>query len=122
MKFRDHKYTWERPYMAQKHQWSFRGPEGGLHLHVILMADQEKYPDPSCGLEFHYMRDPTGGREAPHHKQCWLLGGPCWHDGTSLYASETVWPRVERMLPDHDAIFRYLETIYDEHFAKEIEA
>lgn len=115
MKFVDHKYEWTQRYMATRHQWSFRGPRGGLHLSVNVMPDRG-LGRADAGLEFHHAYDPSGGNEAAHHTNCWLLGGPCWHDGTALYASETVWPRVEQMMPDHDAIFRYLETLYDQHF------
>ncbi len=117
-KFLDQKYTWQRHWKCTKHQWSFRGPDGGIHLHVSIMDDDAKFPDPSCGLEFHHHRQPYSELEASHHSTCWLTGQPCWHDGTSLYASETVWPRVKFMLErgDHADIFRYLESIYFEHF------
>jgi len=121
MKFRGHKYTWVRPFDQVQHQWELRGPRGGISFHVSLWegkdaAKHEKFGGPSCGLEFHHSFDPTGGMEAPHHACCWLLKGPCWHDGTSLYASETVWPIVRSMMPDHAAIFRLLEQEYDSHF------
>lgn len=119
MKFRDHTYKWMHPFMSTAHQWSFRGPRGGLHLHVSIMDERDRFPDPSCGLEFHHMDDTSEGHEPPHHTDCWLIGGRCWHDGTSLYAGETVWPRVERLMPDHAAIFRYLEQLYCEHFERE---
>lgn len=115
MRFRDHKYKWSKPWSAVYHQWSLRGPYGGLHLSINIVEGYEA----TAGLEFHHNYDPSGGQEAAHHKDCWLIGGPCWHDGTSLYASETVWPRVRDMMPDHEAIFAYLETLYDEHFNSE---
>ena len=119
MKFRDHKYVWTHPFTATRHQWSLRGPRGGIHLSVQIMDDEEKYPDPACGLEFHHSYDPTGGNEAPHHIDCWLIGNPCWHDGTSLYAFETVWPHVKLLMPNNKEIFSYLETLYIDHFEAE---
>lgn len=116
-RFRHHKYTWSRPWGSPRHQWELVGPEGGVHFSVSMT----KGYDPSCGLEFHhstrakYRRD-----EAPDHTQCWLIGGPCWHDGTSLYASETLWPMIEPMLRsgDHETIFRILEGEYDDRFKR----
>jgi hypothetical protein len=80
--------------------------------------DDPKYGDPSCGLEFHHAFDPTKGQEAPVHINCALTGGRCWHEGTSLYASEHVWPLVKLYLQngDHRMIFKVLEGEYDQHF------
>ena len=120
MRFTNHKYTWSKPFMSVRHQWEFVGPEGGIHLHVSI--GDPKYGDPSCGLEFHRaswsMRRPP--EDAPSQTKCWLIGGPCWHDGTSMYASEHVWPLVKPLLREnnHEAIFRFLESEYDAHFGK----
>ena len=120
MKFRDHKYTWESPFNSTRHQWCFRGPDGGIQFHVSIMDNpsNELFREPSCGLEFHHNTQPHGEPRAADHSPCWLTGQPCWHDGTSLYASETVWPHIEPMLlsGDHVAIFHYLERLYEEHF------
>ena len=41
------------------------------------------------GVEFHYRAAPEYMEsDEPSHDQCWILGGRCWHDGTSLWASE----------------------------------
>lgn len=115
--FNHHKYTWSNPFGSVRHNWEFVGPEGAINFHVGI--HDPKYGGPSCGLEFHHMAHaknrPAG---APGHTNCPLTGGVCWHDGTSLYASEHVWPYVEPMLRggEHDAIFRYLEGEYRRHF------
>ena len=111
-KYKHHTYKWTHQFIATKHEWSFIGPYGGIHFHVSIMDDQEKYPDPSCGLEFHSFK----GDGAPDHLDCWLTKGHCWHDGTSLYASDTVWPMVKQMIPAHQSIFQYLESIVDDHW------
>lgn len=113
-KYKHHKYTWTHPFSSTRHNWEFVGPNGAVNFHVSIMDEIEKYPDPSCGLEFHHLI----GSGAPDHVNCPLTGGRCWHDGTSLYASETVWPMVKGMLQmgDHAAVFRYLERIADDHF------
>lgn len=117
-RFRDRKYEWSKPFTAVRHMWSLRGPQGGIHFHVSIMDDRDY--EPSCGLEFHHDFDPSGGKEAAAHKNCWLTGGKCWHDGTSLYASEGVWPQVKHYLATgaHESVFRVLEYEYNKHFAR----
>lgn len=118
MKFDHHKYTWTKPFGHVRHNWEMVGPEGGVHFHVSVVDGH----DPSAGLEFHHSRIAwariRGEQEAPHHINCPLLGEPCWHDGTSLYAIETVWPIVKAMLAvgNHDGIFRFLEGEYRQRF------
>jgi len=34
---------------------------------------------------------------APDHPDCVVLGGPCWHDGTSLWAHEHWIPLYEAL-------------------------
>ena len=106
-KFNGHKYTWQKPFGSVRHQWELRTVDGGISFHASIM-DNDRNP-PACGLEFHsiYPRND----EAPHHIDCPVTGGRCWHDGTSLYASETLWPMIADYLKrgDHDKIFSILE-------------
>jgi hypothetical protein len=87
--FGHRKYIWSKPWSTHHHHWELIGPEGGVHFHVSIFNENE-----TCGLEFHHSRLAwqriTGRNEAPHHIDCPLLGEPCWHDGTSLYATETL--------------------------------
>jgi len=112
-KFMHHKYTWARPFTYVRHNWEFVGPDGGLNFHVSWNADKGGF-DASAGLEFHHLK----GEGAPHHTNCPLTGGRCWHNGTSLYASEWVWPMVKDYLNDGDhlQIFAFLEREYEKHF------
>lgn len=115
-KFRHQKYTYSKPFMSPAHRWEVVGPDGGIHFHVSITPGYE----PSCGLEFHHAaRAKFRCDEAPDHTNCPLIGEPCWHDGTSLYASESIWPMVEPMLRggDHEAVFRLLEREYEKHFS-----
>ncbi len=114
-KFKHHKYTWSKPWGSVHHRWEFVGPNGAVHFSVSLT---EGYGS-TAGLEFHAL----SGDGAPDHLNCALTGGRCWHDGTSLYAQETVWPATEAMLRhgDHDGIFRALEREYEDHFEREAE-
>jgi len=116
-RFTGHKYTWTRPFTSTRHNWELRGPKGGISFHASIM-DDPKYGGASCGLEFHYSFDPRGGEEAPHHINCPVTGGQCWHEGTSLYAEESVWPMVKEYLRcgEHEQIFSLLEHEYNKHF------
>lgn len=119
-RFRHHKYTWSKPFLSVRHNWEVVGPDGAVHFHVSMT---EKYA-PSCGLEFHHTREAWrrlyGRKEAAHHRECSVLGEPCWHDGTSLYASERIWPLVQPLLRhgEHEEVFRILEHEYDSHFER----
>lgn len=114
-RYADHKYTWSKPFGSVRHNWSLVGPVGAINFHVSL---HEKY-DPSAGLEIHrYAPADYQRHDAPSHLDCDLTGGRCWHDGTSLYASESLWPLIEPYLRDgsHETIFGVLEREADERF------
>ena len=83
------------------------GEAGAVELRVWAgEADPGLYMAPvsSLGFEVHERVAATDAR----HANCWLLNGPCRHDGTSLWASEYwlpnlmqygtdwLWPRLER--------------------------
>ncbi len=114
-KFAHHKYTWQKPFGSVRHSWELRGPEGAIHFHASL---NEKYGD-TCGLEFHHAVQQ--GDCAPSHLICPLIGGPCWHDGTSLYATEKLWPRIKSLCEsgEHGEVFSILEWEYSQHFSGE---
>lgn len=108
------KYTWTNRFGTIRHNWEFLGVRGGLNFHVSITPD---YP-PSCGLEFHHLAPINGEDSAPDHLQCPLTGGRCWHDGTSLYAREHLWPIIEGLLKagNHQTIFAVLEREADRQF------
>src|SRR5438046_10337499 len=103
MKYRNHTYTWSKPYGNPRHRWSLILKEGAIDFHISLVPGYET----TAGLEFHHIE----GSGAPNHIDCPLTGGRCWHDGTSLYAIETLWPIIEPKLErnDHKGIFKALE-------------
>src|ERR1700689_2601945 len=120
MKYRHHKYTWSKPFGSVRHQWEFVGRHGAMHFHASIPEKQNSWVV-SAGLEIHYMRPPAHMNEdPPSQTECWILHCPCWHEGTSLYASETLWPMIEPMLRhgDHESIFRILEQDADERFSQ----
>jgi hypothetical protein len=111
-KFNAHKYTWSKPFTSVRHSWELRSQKGGIHFHATITDGYGA----SCGLEFH-SAEPIGD-DAPHHIDCPITGGRCWHDGTSLYANEHLWPMIEGYLRggEHEFIFRMLEREHDRHF------
>ena len=123
-RFNGHKYTFTpSQWDSERHYWELRGPEGGIQF-IAGIHKTSKYP-PSCALEVHRCSPaPYQQGAAPHHIDCPVTGGRCWHDGTSLYASETLWPTFEQWLRegDHAAIFRTLELEYDSRFHTEDDA
>ncbi len=79
------------------HTWWIKGPGGGVHIWA-RKAPLEGWPTEWIGgVEVHHAHCPDSSGwfdpGAPSQPDCWLLDGPCWHDGTSLYFSEWIAPR-----------------------------
>ncbi len=76
-------YQWViEPGGAVGHAWGVVDEHGGVHIDIRVSPNGEV----NGGLEFHY-RKPRGCDDPlPSHEHCWLLGCPCWHEGTSLGA------------------------------------
>ena len=110
MKYLGHRYEYTNGFGYPRHHWELRSAHGAIHFHISIV---NTHP-PSAGLEFHsiYPR----GDDAPDHVNCPLTGGRCWHDGTSLYATDTLWPIIKVYLSkgDHESVFRILEHELDE--------
>lgn len=120
MKFSS-KFIYERLYGQPHWTWLVVGRKGAVHFHVSDCGKEngEKYGQRySGGLEIHYREPPSYMADhAPSQNRCWVLKCPCWHDGTSLYASERVIPFWLSAPDDHERIFRFLEHEYMERFA-----
>lgn len=100
-----------------KHFYELIGRHGAVHFHVTDFGENRKgFPDRySAGFEVHYREPPNYMRSLPpSHDHCPLLKTPCWHDGTSLYAQETLLPMFLRM--NHIAMFRFLIGDADNRF------
>lgn len=105
------------------HIYSLVGAVGGVHLHVTDYGEDrskhftDRY---SAGLETHWRSPPSWMQDkAPSNDVCWLLMGPCWHDGTSLYASEHCVPIFETHRDKPEIIFRDLAAYADRAFARD---
>lgn len=79
-----------------EHIWALIDHErGAVHVHASLSEFGGEYSWIG-GIEMHYSSAPDYmNAEKPHHERCWVIGKPCWHDGTSLGFSE----RVADLLP-----------------------
>ena len=113
-KYAHHKYTYQSSFGYPKHDWSLIGEKGGLNFHATVVPNHPM----SAGLEFHSF----AGKGAPSHTPCWLLGSPCWHDGTSSYAMDMLWPMIRPYLESgqHETIFKLLEGVATRHFEPEL--
>lgn len=76
-----------------------------------------------AGLEMHYRARPTYMPDRPaDFDACQVLGGPCWCDGTSLYATERLLPLYRdyalraRGPEDEECWWRTLEEEYQRRF------
>lgn len=99
------------------------GPDGGCEFWFTCRNEEErrygKGAITSGGFECHFKDGsrPDYLKDTPRHRDnCTVTGGDCWHDGTSLWASEHwlpgmtrggeawVWPELERAYHDKIAV------------------
>ena len=119
MKYRN-EYRYHCPFGHPKHIYICRGRHGAMHFHITDLGEvhAKKYGHRySSGLEAHHRTPPSYMDDrAPSHEECWVIGGPCWHDGTSLYAEESLLPFWLQDPHDHERMFRLLEREYEDRF------
>lgn len=105
-----------------EHSYELIGLHGGVHLHITeYTKDYQNITGPyGGGIEFHYRTPYRGRNEPPSHDECWLLKAPCWHDGSSLWASEYWIPLWENARGDHSRVFGALARAADRKFAEHL--
>lgn len=96
------------------------GPGGAIEFHFRTVEDRKydhygTFPLSSMGVEMH-KRVPVAESNYEH---CALIDAPCYHDGTSLWASEVVMPAF--MIGGSEAVYPILERCYFERFASKAE-
>lgn len=81
---------------GKRHVWWLRGPKGGVHVWAGENPAEfqarwgERYYG---GIECHSPKPLySHSGDTPDHDHCWVLKGPCWHDGSSLQFSEEIEP------------------------------
>ena len=92
------------------HTWFIKGAGGGVHIWARQAKITNRPTEWIGGVECHWSECPSDYSgwfkpDAPSQPDCWLLDGPCWHDGTSLYFSESIAPRLPH--PDSDDPHRF---------------
>lgn len=121
-------YKYSKPYGSPEHTWTVVARHGAMHFHASDCGEEhaKKFGRDnrfSGGLEIHYRTPPDYmANDAPSQDKCWLIGCPCWHDGTSLYASETIIPFWLVAPNDHERMFTFLIREYEERFNAKDEA
>jgi hypothetical protein len=121
-------YKYHKPWGNPSHVYTVIGARGAIHFHVSDMGEKqvkEYNLDQrfSGGLECHYRTPPDYmAHSAPSQDKCWLLCCPCWHDGTSLYASEIIIPFWLGNPNDHERMFNFLIREYEDRFNPKDEA
>lgn len=89
--------------LGNRHCWWVRGPKGGAHIWAAATDEdfRQRFGEHFYGgIECHSPKplyDYDGYSSEPHHEECWLLKGPCWHDGSSLQFSETIEPMMRNV-------------------------
>lgn len=95
-------------------RWAVIGPLGAVDFHCSNTPVGHGFGRIG-GIEEH-RRAPADYQRAdePSHTDCRLLDGNCWHDGSSLYASDVLIPLLER--DGEDAMWAQLEREYAARF------
>lgn len=114
---------------GNRHMWTAVGENGGVHIWAceyrpesMLISWPEKFYG---GVEIHSKtRLYDFGDDKPSHDECWLLGCPCYHDGSSLYFSERIEPIIrDQPQPFAPHIHEYMNFIladwYGDKFKRE---
>lgn len=84
------------------HQWELVGPRGGIHVWAQWHVSDWSGDNWLGGIEGHSPISQSAYDDGkPSQQHCWLIGKPCWHDGSSLQFSEQISP----MLPYQDGPF-----------------
>lgn len=104
-----------------EHRWVAEGAHGACELWIRVLCDKVREMDPlathSGGFEVHSVK--PNDHRAPDHGECTALSGrPCWHDGSSTYATESWIPMFERGATDEE-ILRRLAGEYRRRFIEE---
>lgn len=83
------------------HYWTAVGSKGAIHIWAAPRTNEQRmlWGGPFFGGVEVHSRAPVSGDRPPDHEKCWLLDGSCWHDGSSLYFTEQIAPRLARF-PD----------------------
>ena len=102
------KFIWQYQIVLRggfpEHIWILSSDKGAVHISA-RPSEWEKRFEWIGGIECHWTEPPEwADAEKPSHDHCWILGKPCWHDGSSLYFSENISPQLPEVpsaMSDH---------------------
>ena len=96
-------YRYTEEFGGKQHRWFVSGEKIGIELRI---NENDKF-GPSGGLECHYAITPPHMKgNSPHHPLCEVVGyRACWHDGSSMYATEYWIPMWEAAPHKHHEMF-----------------
>lgn len=103
-----------------RHIWTLKGPKGAIHIWAMENSEEwvaifgDRF---SGGVERHSPTPVYSFDTAPHQEHCWLLEGPCYHDGTSLYFSENIAPMLPRKPLFSDGVVEYINSVMRDLYA-----
>lgn len=103
--------------MIELHQRTFTRPDGQLRYCLVgprLTLDFHVDLPTLAGLEMHCDEQPSYLRDEEPRIGCWLTGGPCWGEGSSLYATRTLLPLFET---DRTAFWQAMEQEWRDYYA-----
>lgn len=82
-----------------------------MAIHVWIQDTKKEGVDRYYGgIEIHRASPPDYAPSVtPSNDYCWALGKPCWHDGSSLWASEYWIPLWDNGFTPHDHMLRRIE-------------
>jgi len=112
-----------------RHMWTVVGDNGGVHIWAEPHREEfaEKWGERFYGgVEIHSkVNIHSYGDGKPDHEECWLLGGPCYHDGSSLFFSENIEPFIRHAgVPFGNNVHEYMNTYlhdwYQSHFGRNV--
>jgi len=101
--------------------WACVGRAGAVHISIRPSTLRRSDGEDAFigGLEVHSRKPFSYSDPEPDHNDCWLLKGPCWHDGTSLYVSEVVIPFWLVDPENNERMFKFLKRDYETRFSAE---
>lgn len=112
-------YRFDYQYDKPRHRYLCIGGNGVVAFNIRELNTSGDEPEYSGGVEF-YSRTPFAFR--PHDAPIGhidFVGGPAWHEGSSLLAEEKFIPAWRRDPNDHEFIFQLLTQQYMRQFAGE---
>ena len=96
------------------HHFAVSGEHGGVHIDAQDMRPVAAINrDWLVSLHVHS----RSGEGEPNHKDCWIIGGPCWV-GTSYLSGDMFVDLLNDSGEANDALYDALEKEYQERFVE----